>query len=133
MVVRPDPTISVTPEASEICIGGTSLLTAAVTGGSAALTIQWESSPNGVSDWTVIGGANSVNYTAQGNIEGTTYYRAYITDPSLGCEDPVSNVVSVIVKPDATVTIAPDLTEVCVGGLANISATITNGSTGFSV
>jgi hypothetical protein len=113
VIVQPDATVSVAPASSEICIGGSALLTATVVGGSSALTI------NGnliLVYWSNISGETGTTYTALGTVVGTTTYRVVITDPNSDCSDPVSNAVTVVVRADATVSVAPLTTEVCVGG-----------------
>jgi hypothetical protein len=106
-VVRADATVSVAPVTSEVCIGGTAILTATISGGSLTLTQQWQSSADGTSGWTDIPGATATTYSAPTTTAGTTYYRIIITDPASDCSDPISNVVNVIVQPDATISIAP--------------------------
>ncbi|HJW30890.1 MAG TPA: hypothetical protein VJ508_16765, partial [Saprospiraceae bacterium] len=128
VVIRADATVSVAPVSSEVCIGGTAVLTATITGGSLSLTQQWQSSPDGTTGWANIPGATNTTYSAPTTVAGTTYYRIVVTDPSSDCADPISNVVSVLVQPDATVSIAPLLSNVCVGGSVTLTATVTGGS-----
>jgi hypothetical protein len=59
---------------------------------------------------------------------GTIYYRIRVIDALSDCADPNSNVVSVLVRPDATVTASINNAEICVGGSATLSATLTGGS-----
>jgi hypothetical protein len=100
VLVQPDATISIAPLINEVCVGGSVTLTATVTGGSSALVIQWQSSPNGTSGWANIGGANAFTYNPSTASAGTTYYRAVISDVLSDCSDPVSEVAQVIVSPD---------------------------------
>jgi hypothetical protein len=99
-------------------------LTATITGGSGTLTQQWQSSPDGTNGWSDISNETFPTFSAPTAITGTTYYRIVITDNQSGCSDPVSNVVSVLVQPDATVSVAPFTTDVCVGGTAILTATV---------
>ncbi|HJW29827.1 MAG TPA: hypothetical protein VJ508_11380, partial [Saprospiraceae bacterium] len=133
VVVQPDATVNVTPLTSEVCVGGTAILTATITGGSTQLTRQWQSSPDGTTGWTNIPGATNAIYSAPTGVAGTTYYRILINDPNSDCSDPVSNAVSVLVQPDATVSIAPLLSNVCVGGSVTLTATITGGSSALTM
>ena len=93
------------------------------------MTYQWQSSPAGLDAWTNVGGATSSTYNAPTTVAGNTDYRVIITDGVSGCSDPVSNAVLVIVRNDATVSVAPVLSEVCLGGAVTINATIVGGST----
>jgi hypothetical protein len=61
-IVRPDPQVSVTVSSGMICIGGTSTLTANITGGSAAQIIQWQSGTTLSGPWADISGANDTTY-----------------------------------------------------------------------
>ena len=45
VTVLDDPTVNVTIPDVEVCIGAVATLTANISGGSGALTIQWQSSP----------------------------------------------------------------------------------------
>ena len=46
LTVFDDPTVNVTLNDATICVGGTTVLTANVTGGTSAVTFQWQSSPD---------------------------------------------------------------------------------------
>ena len=91
------------------------LLTATVTGGSSALTVQWQSSPTGTGSWTNISGATALTYTAPTNVAGTTWYRIQVTDTQPLCSDPASSALSVVVKQDPTASISAQNAEICVG------------------
>lgn len=133
VVIRPDATVSVTPVSTEVCIGGTALLTATITGGSTSLTQQWQSSADGSTGWANIAGATGTTYSAPTSVTGTTYYRIVIIDPASDCSDPISNVVSVLVQPDAIVSIAPLTNSLCVGGSVTLTATVTGGSSAYTL
>ena len=51
-----------------------------------------------------------------------------MTDLSNGCNDPVSNTVSVDVNEQPTVAISVDNDLICIGGVSMITSTISNGS-----
>ncbi len=133
VIVQPDAAVTVSPSSTEVCVGGTAPLTATVTGGSTQLTYQWQSSPAGQDIWGNIGGATLSTYSAPTTTAGNTDYRVIITDGVSGCSDPVSNPVLVIVRPDATVSIAPSTSQVCLGGAVTINATIVGGSTSLTL
>ncbi|HJW31409.1 MAG TPA: hypothetical protein VJ508_19405, partial [Saprospiraceae bacterium] len=133
VVTKADATVSIAPSSLEVCVGGSALLTGTVTGGSSALTMQWQSSPDGSTGWANIPGAITSTYSAPTTVDGTTYYRLVITDPFSDCADPISNTATVVVKPDATVTVTPPVSNVCVGGSAPLTAVVTGGSSGYTI
>jgi hypothetical protein len=129
IVVEEQPTVSIVVDNDLVCIGGSSTLTSTITNGSGNVTYQWQSSPDGSSGWAnIVVSGNGANYNAPTNTPGTTYYRVLVTDNSNGCQDPISNVLSVIVKDDATVTIQVDNNLICIGGNSTLTSTVLNGS-----
>ncbi|MFM2291120.1 MAG: hypothetical protein RIS29_933, partial [Bacteroidota bacterium] len=56
-------------------------------------SIQWQSSPDGATNWSDISGATSSSYTTPALSSGTYYYRAIIT--SGNCSSSTSNTVTV--------------------------------------
>ncbi|MDQ3015304.1 MAG: VWA domain-containing protein, partial [Bacteroidota bacterium] len=133
VIIQPDAIVNVTPLAAEVCLNGEALLTATVTGGSSQLTYQWQTSSSGQNAWTNIVGATGVSYSAPTGVVGVIDYRIVITDLLPDCSDPASAAVPVTVVPDASISVAPLLTEVCVGGNANLTATITGGSSALMI
>ena len=104
-------------------------LNATVNGGSSALTIQWQSSPNGSSGWVNIGGANSSTYNPPTGTAGTTYFRVIITDNLSDCSDPISETAQeVVVSPDLTVTTQPTNVMSGVGGTSTMTVATSGGS-----
>ncbi|MDX1409462.1 MAG: hypothetical protein R3330_15045, partial [Saprospiraceae bacterium] len=132
VTVVPDATVNVTLDNAEVCIGGSVLLTANITGGSSALTLQWQSSPDG-SSWTNIAGATDTTYAAPTSTAGVTHYRVVIIDTLSDCSDPVSNSVQVTVVPDATLAVSINNAEVCVGGDATLVVAVTGGSSALQL
>jgi hypothetical protein len=63
------------------CVGGTNTMTVVVTGGSGAITYQWQQSADGSTGWTnsVGAGATTATYTPSSAVPGTTYYRYWLT------------------------------------------------------
>jgi hypothetical protein len=123
--IDPDATISVAPILSEACIGGTVILTATVTGGSNTLVVQWQVFSG---TWNDISGATGTTYSAPTTAAGTFEYRARVIETSAGCSTPFSNIVTVVIREDATVLVEVNNAEVCVGGSAILDAIITGGS-----
>ncbi|WP_423130330.1 MBG domain-containing protein [Gaoshiqia sp. Z1-71] len=73
--------------------GTISQLTAA-SGGPNSYTYQWQSSPDGINNWTDISGATASTYTP-GPLTATTWYRRLVT--SGDCGTVISNVVKITV------------------------------------
>jgi hypothetical protein len=129
--VNDDPAITVSADASDVCVGALVNLTASITGGSTQLSYHWQSSPNGVSDWIDLGASNSA-YVVPTGAAGTFYFRARVSDPSSGCPDPNSNAVTVVVNGNASVSVSPANSEICVGGSALLTSIVTGGSAGLT-
>jgi hypothetical protein len=103
-----------------------STITSQVLNGSGTFLYQWQSSPDGSTGWANVG--NSDSYTVPSSIPGTTYYRVVVTDAASGCNDPVSNVISVTIVEQPLVDIVVDNPLVCIGGTSILNSNITNGS-----
>ena len=98
-----------------ICLGGSSVISSVVTNGSGTISYQWQVSPNGTSGWSNVSpGGNGPTYNVPSTSTGSFYYRLLVSDQSNGCEDPISNVVNVVIVPSPSVTIQPDSIVVCV-------------------
>src|SRR5688500_10936501 len=129
IIVNNQPTVQLTVNNDIVCIGGTSLLSSSITNGSGVYNYQWQSSPTGAGSWTNVAvNGTSATYNAPTNTLGTTYYRLFLTDLSNGCEDPLSNILSVTITAQGTVDINADNVNLCVGGSSTITSTVTNGS-----
>lgn len=76
--VMPNPTINAMPD--EICRTGNSTLTLSATTGYTANSLQWQTSPDGMS-YTDISSATNATYTTP-TITSTTYYKTVIKDAS---------------------------------------------------
>ncbi|MGL3001701.1 PKD domain-containing protein, partial [Flavobacterium sp. RSSB_23] len=121
--------ISVQPVApAPICTGGSATVsvTASANGGTATFTYQWESSTNGTSGWSSIGGATSNTYSSPALLS-TTYYRCIVTSATPNCTL-TSNAVKVEVIPDPSITTQPSDGTICTGGSYNLSVVATNGT-----
>jgi len=129
IVVQPQPTVAITVNNAQVCIGGSSLITSVITNGTNNVTYQWQSSPNGTGSWVNIAiSGTSATYSPPNTTAGTTYYRVLVNDAGNGCNDPVSNNVQIIVQPQPTVVVAVNNPNICVGGSALITSVISNGS-----
>jgi PKD-like domain len=97
-----------------VCTAIKADFTSTIIGGSASLTYQWQSSPNGATSWLNIATANTPKYTAITTSVGTIWYRLCVTDNNYPCAPTYS--------PAKTVTVNPDPANVTVGG-GNITCT----------
>jgi gliding motility-associated-like protein len=93
VVVLADPSVSLVAEKSALCAGETAIINATVSGGSGAVTYQWQSSLNG-STWTDVAGATGTSL-AVANISATTSFRVIVKQVS-GCET-ISEPTNIIV------------------------------------
>jgi hypothetical protein len=132
VVVNPDATVSITANNPEVCVGGSALLTANVTGGSTQRTLQWQSGTSASGPWTDIGGQTSSTYAPPTGSTGTFYYRIQVNDPLSDCAQPASNVITFTVNPDASISVDEDLV-VCIDGIATLTSTLTGSSSSATV
>lgn len=129
--VGPDPVVNQQPVGNTICSGNTHTMTVVASGNAILpLDYQWQSSTDGISNWTNVSGgigANTDTYTTA-SLTSTLYYRVQVTQSPNGCET-FSDAAPVFV---ATVTAQPiNPAPICVGGIVNISITASlNGGTG---
>jgi hypothetical protein len=88
-----------------LCVSGSTNITASGFSNGVGSGYQWQSSPNN-STWSDIGGATLPGSYNTGTITTTTYYRLRVTCTS-GVATNYSNVVTVAVNPNPTVTVSP--------------------------
>ena len=116
VIITPDPVIATQPAPNQtICVGGSSApLTVSLQAatGIGAFTYQWYANTTATnSGGTVISGASSLTYnTPVFNTAGTFYYYCVVTDAGNGCGNVSSQVATVVVVADPTVT-APIATQ----------------------
>jgi hypothetical protein len=130
IVVSPDLSITTQPTSITECIGGTQTMTVAVTGGSGAISYQWQQSPNGSSSWTNATGSGSTTaiYTPPSTVAGVTYYRVTISAANNGCGPVTSNNATATIIADLAVTTQPtNLTE-CIGGTGTMTVAVSGGT-----
>ena len=120
-----DPDVTVDISDPEVCTGGVVVLTANVTGGTGTSIYQWSRFVAGTG-WETIPGATSAQYNTGALAEGTWLYRIQVTQAS-GCSV-TSGTVTVVALPDPIVSITADQSEVCQGGIVDLSAVVTGGS-----
>jgi uncharacterized repeat protein (TIGR01451 family) len=128
LTVNDELSVSITPTAATLCVGGTTTLVANVSGGAGSCAIQWQSSPNGQTEWAAIGGATGPNYVPASDIPGATYYRAVYECDAEACNTATSNAALVVVIQDPSIEINPPTNTVCVDGDLTLLATLNGGA-----
>jgi hypothetical protein len=98
VLVRPDLSVAVTNSAANVCVGGSSLLTAVVTNGAGGFVYQWQSSPTSGGTYTNISGAIYNTYSPPTSTVGTTYYKVVVNAENYGCDPSTSAATSVTVS-----------------------------------
>jgi len=124
VVVNPPPTVgtaSVSPPT--VCAGScVNLSLTSFTNG----TIQWQSSPNGITWTNIVGGTtNPYQYCP---VTSAMFFRAFIQGAP-GCGSATSNVVSVSMLPTSNVNLSTSASSVCLGQQITLTAT---GSTSYT-
>ncbi len=129
-VIAADLVITTQPTNVNECVGGTSTMTVATTGGSGTILYQWQSSPNGTGSWTNAGGIGATTsvYTPDSSTPGTTYYRVLVNASNSGCDQVVSNNAITVIIADLVVTTQPTDVNECVGGTSTMTVVTTGGS-----
>src|SRR5687768_6548756 len=118
-----DPVVTVVAEPATFCTGGTSTMTATVTGGAGTSNYQWQTFTGGV--WTNVGTNSNIYTTPVLNTSGTYNYRVIVTQDA-GCQTITTQ--DIIVVGDPTVTVTVDDASICTGGVANLTAVVTGGA-----
>jgi hypothetical protein len=78
-----DPTISISVDQGQVCVGGSAAFTATPVGGLGTCTLQWQSRI-GAGPWANISGANATTYSVT-NISANADYRAVYSCTAPGC------------------------------------------------
>jgi hypothetical protein len=128
VTVAPDPTITAASSIT-ICTGGTAdLISTPGSDGAGTCSVQWQSSPDN-STWGNISGATDTFYTTP-TLTATTYYRIIRSCTGSGCDNGTSNVVTVTIVPDPSITTQPTTpAPICAGGTtASISVVAADGT-----
>jgi hypothetical protein len=101
-VINADIVITIQPSNVNECVGGTNTMSVTITGGSGAITYQWQQSVDGINGWTnsTGTGATTATYTPSSAVAGTTYYRVLVNAANSDCDQAVSNNGIVVISPD---------------------------------
>ncbi|MEI6766479.1 MAG: glycine-rich protein [Bacteroidota bacterium] len=134
VIVRPNPTLTVTPISDSMCFGGNDTIHAMATGGVGNFTYYWtKSSLNCNSGDSIIAGADS-SILAINALTHTTYYKCIITQSGVGCNTVVSSCATITVLPDPIapiITAVPSDTNICDN--QTLSIIPVSGSGGFGI
>ena len=105
-------------------------MTVVVSGGSGAITYQWQSSTDGINGWADATGtgATTATYTPSSASAGTTYYRVLINAANSGCGQAVSDNGIAVITEDLAVTTQPSNVNECIGGLDQMTVVVSGGS-----
>ncbi|NUQ26687.1 MAG: hypothetical protein HUU34_22300, partial [Saprospiraceae bacterium] len=127
VTVVSDPTITAQPTNISECVGGTLDFTVTATGGTPALTYQWQTSTNAGGPWSSISGATQSYYKPSSTTPGTKYYRVIVSASGLGCGNATSSVVSAVIYSDPSISAHPQPQTICTGANATVSVTASGG------
>ncbi len=126
VTVTPDIVITADPTDDTICEGGTSSLSVSITGGAGTITYQWQISTDGT-NFSDISGATNATYTTD-PLTATTYYQVLVEASASGCEAATSAIATITVIDDLAITAQPQDDEICEGGTATVSVTVSGGA-----
>ncbi len=133
--IIPNLTVQTQPQPITECVGGTTSLSVALTGGTGTGTVSysWEQSATGSSGWSAATDAtNSATYTPPSATAGTMYYRVIASATGNGCSSVTSNNAQVDIIPDIVITAHPQNITECLDGTIALSVTTTGGiGTGY--
>ena len=132
VVINPVPEITQQPLSANVCAGASLELSVNVTGGSGTYTYQWQSAVSVSGPFSDILSATANTFAVPTNTESTIYYRVIITDDLEGCNTVTSNIATIRVYADPVITSQPTGEEVCVGGTALLSVTVSGGAGSFA-
>jgi hypothetical protein len=129
-IISPDLLVTVEPTNINECVGGTDQMTVVVTGGSGAITYQWQESINGVTGWVNATGMGAVTntFTPPSVTPGTLYYRVIINAANSDCQQAISDTARAIIAPDLVSVVEPSNVNECVGGTDQMNVVVTGGS-----
>jgi len=97
----------------EICLGATVDFTASVDGGLGDCNLQWQQRVGTSGPWLDTNNGNAG--TGFLNAAGSFQYRALYDCDGSGCDEAISNVLTIVVFADPSVTLEADDLEICVG------------------
>ncbi len=129
IVINAAPTVAITGQ-EDVCEGTSITLTATPSGGAGSATnYKWERSSNGGGTWTIVQNTASATYaTSSGLTSGSYLYKVTLTQSGSNCSAVSSN-VSANVAQQPYANDASMQADICKGGSATFTATLTGGGT----
>ncbi|WP_046744103.1 T9SS C-terminal target domain-containing protein [Kordia zhangzhouensis] len=131
ITVNPAPEITTQPQSSVVCQNGTPNTLSVATSGVSPQYQWYVNTTNSTTGATAIAGATNADYVPPTDTVGTLFYYCEITFASGGCSSLNSQIASVEVTPNATITNQPTATQsLCVGSTIDnpLSVTFTGGT-----
>ena len=122
VVITTSPTISTQPTSNQTkCVDGTTVnLTVATINGVGTPLFQWYSNSQNSYSGIPINGANNSIFTPSSNSIGTIYYYCQVTFPFGNCGSLYSNISTVNIISDPSISIQPIAEQtICSGGTAS--------------
>lgn len=126
VTVVADPAITITTASQTICEGGSLTLSSTTLGGTGTCSYQWQYR-DGTSGTFINTGSNSSSL-ATGALSGTRQYQVVRSCSGTGCNTATSNIVTITVVPDPSVTITTPDQSICEGGSLTLSGTASGGT-----
>ena len=127
--ITADPSISTQPTGFSECLGGSQQLSVSASGGTLTLNYQWYSNTeDNTTTGILITGATSDTYTPPSSTAGTLYYFVTASATGSGCGTATSNVASVTITADPSISTQPTGFSECVGGTDPLSVTASGGT-----
>ena len=118
------PALTVSQDLTDVCEGGSAVLTAFVSGGTGSTSYQWQYNDS-ILGWIDITGAISASYVTDTLPLGTHEFRVNVAQDA-GC-DVVSDVLTVTSVADPSISIVAGDQSVCIGGSATLEVAVSGG------
>ena len=113
ITVYDDLKVSVIEKPQPLCYQGSGKIRVSATGAGDKFTYQWQKSSDKTS-FSDIEGAKNAEYEVIGENAGTFYYRC-IVSPTFGCDEKISDTVSVLVYADVIPAVIGSEDTICYG------------------
>ena len=120
-------TVTATISNQTVCLNGSTILQGTVTNTTGTITYQWESSSSLAGPWASVSGATSINYTPPTSVSGTIYYRLNVNTSANNCGPQYSQILTLNIVPQTSVTITPSNAVICQNGVYTLNSSILNG------
>jgi gliding motility-associated-like protein len=126
--VNLQPTITSTNFGPQtVCVDGTTTaMSVSYINGTGTANYQWFiNTTNSTTGGTAITGANLSSYTPPTTTAGTVYYYCVISFPTGGCSNITSNIATIVVHPDPSLSVQPLANQtICEGGTIPVALNV---------